>query len=234
VYADDAATPRTAWIWNRMDAMLVAGDPADTDAVTALAMILANRAVPDARERGIPEMALFYDGPAWEAAARALVSAWGPALAWRRFYTFDRPRVDWRAGLDTGCEMVPIDEALLGSETLPNVGHVQGWVRSFWHSYRSFLETGFGYALLVGGAVASWCLTVYAHADQRELGLATAPEQRQRGYATLVAAAAVEHAAARGLTPHWHCWDDNVPSIRVAERVGFVEPVRYAVWRFAV
>ncbi|MGD8398926.1 MAG: GNAT family N-acetyltransferase [Anaerolineae bacterium] len=234
VYADDAAAPRTAWLWNRMDAMLVAGDEADADAAAALGTVIANRAVPDARSRHIPELSLFYDGPAWQAPARALVSSWQPELAWRRFYAFERTRVDWRARLAPGCEMVPIDEVLLGDEALDNVSHVQGWVRSFWPSYQAFVETGFGYALLVGKTVASWCLTVYAHADQRELGLATAPEYRQRGYATLVAAATVDHAAARGLGPHWHCWDDNAPSIKVAERVGFVAPVRYTVWRIGV
>jgi RimJ/RimL family protein N-acetyltransferase len=42
----------------------------------------------------------------------------------------------------------------------------------------------------------------------------------------------VEHCVEHGLTPHWHCWEDNAPSMRVAEKVGFVRPERYAVYRF--
>jgi len=234
VYAGDADAPRVAWLWNRMDAMLVAGDPGDNDTATRLATVIRDRAVPDARSRGIPELSLFYDGPAWEAQARALACPWQPELAWRRVYTFDRLRIDWRAGMPPGAHMLPIDRALLDDDGLENVGSVQGWVLSFWPSYAAFVETGFGFALRVGDTIASWCLTVYASGDRRELGLATTPVHRGHGFATLVAAATIDHAVGRGITPEWHCWDDNLPSIRVAEKVGFVEPERYTVFRFEI
>jgi predicted GNAT family acetyltransferase len=67
--------------------------------------------------------------------------------------------------------------------------------------------------------------------------VATAPDYadeyiRGRGYATLTPAACVEHCVEHGLTPHWHCWEDNAPSMQVAEKVGFERPGQYAVYRF--
>ncbi|HSJ57367.1 MAG TPA: GNAT family N-acetyltransferase [Anaerolineae bacterium] len=234
VYADDPIAPRIAWLWNRMDAMLVAGDPTANGALAELTALIRDLAVPDARRRGVPELSLFYDGHAWEARARALVQPWQPERTWRRFYTFGRLRVDWPGGMPAGGEVRAIDHALLAEARLENLASVQGWVLSFWPSYDAFVETGFGSALVVGGTIASWCLTVYASGSRRELGLATAPAHRRLGYATLVAAAAVDHAVARGVTPEWHCGDDNIPSIRVAEKVGFTNPERYAVWRFEI
>lgn len=234
VYADDVEAPRTAWVWNRMDAMLVAGDAADNEAATALSAVIRDLAVPDARLRGIDELSLFYDGAEWEAQARAIVCPWKPEMAWRRVHRFDRPSVDWRNSVPPGAQILPIDEGLLGDERLENVRAVQGWVLSFWPSYADFVATGFGYALEVGERIASWCLTVYASGDRRELGLATVPEQRGHGFATLAAAATVDHAVSHGITPEWHCWDDNLPSIRVAEKVGFVDPDGYSVWRVRI
>ena len=38
--------------------------------------------------------------------------------------------------------------------------------------------------------------------------------------------------AARGGSPHWHCWADNAASAHVAERVGFEFDFLYEVYRF--
>jgi RimJ/RimL family protein N-acetyltransferase len=94
------------------------------------------------------------------------------------------------------------------------------------------VQTGLGFCLLKGGEIVSWCLSVYASGAQIELGLATDPDHRGRGYATLTAAACLEYCTGNGLEPHWHCWEDNLPSIRVAEKVGFERPVHYLVYRF--
>jgi RimJ/RimL family protein N-acetyltransferase len=93
---------------------------------------------------------------------------------------------------------------------------------------------GFGYALLEGPAVASWCLTVFASGQAREVGLATVEAYRGRGYATRVAAACLEQCLRAGCVPHWQCREDNLPSRAVAEKVGFVEPVVYGVLRIAL
>jgi len=231
VYADDAREPRTAWMWNRMDAMLVAGR-ADDDAFNrALGEMIGEKAIPDARRRHIPELTLHYHPEAWEGRIDALLPGGRLEKGLRRYYAFGSPKADWRRGIPPSCEMRRIDEELLASAQLQNVRQVVGWVRSFWRSDRDFAQTGFGFCLLQGDAVVSWCLSVFVSGKDFELGIATAPEHRGRGYATLMAAACVGHCVEKGLTPHWHCWEDNRPSIAVAEKVGFENPTRYTVYR---
>jgi len=286
ILLDDVHHPQTAWMWNMMDTadeyirMLVAGR-ADRDEVNrALARLIDEGVLPNAV---IPVLSLHYFPEEWEGKMDVVLHGKGARKAWRRFYTFGGLKADWRRAMPAACQMRRIDEELLESAHLGNVRDVAGWVRSFWASYRDFVETGFGFCLVErapepppgrglgagegrglraggpppgrglgagegepppgrgpgaeGGTIASWCLSVFASGMHFELGLATVPDYadeyiRGRGHATLTAAACVEHCVEHGLTPHWHCWEDNAPSIRVAEKVGFERPERYTVYRF--
>ena len=230
VYADDPEAPCTAWMWDLQGEMYVAGT-ADRAAINrALGSLITDRVVPHARGRGIPGVALFYDTPAWETALESILPGLNPEKAARRTYTFARPAIDWYAALPAGSVPRRLDEGWLARRDVANAEHLAGWVDSFWHSHAEFVRHSFGFALLDGNTVASWCLGVFASGSQVELAVATMPSYRGQGYATAVAARSVAFCAEQGLTPHWHCWDDNVASWRVAEKIGFVNPTTYTVY----
>jgi RimJ/RimL family protein N-acetyltransferase len=234
VYADDARNPQTAWMWNRQDAMLLAGSPDNDIFNRALGELITTQVIPDAKRRCIPQLSLHYTPGTWESKIDLIMKGKAPEKAGRRFYTLERLKVDWRARIPSGFEMARMDQELLENTALQNIQEVVGWVRSFWPSIPDFIETGFGFFLLQDDTVASWCLSVYVSGEHYELGLATAQPHRNRGFATLTAAACIEHCVEHRLTPHWHCWDDNAPSIAVAEKVGFARPMGYTVYRFNV
>ncbi|MGC9348412.1 MAG: GNAT family N-acetyltransferase [Anaerolineae bacterium] len=239
VFVDRKEDPQSALMWNRQDAMLIAGEAGNPIFNREIAEVVKAQIVPDARRRYIPELSLHYDSTAWLIHKDLFLGSWAYEIAGRRCYRFDRLRVDWRGGIPTGYEMWPIDQPVLRNERLENIQHVAGWVRSFWRSYADFVQTSFGACLVDKTApdapvVTSWCLGVYVSGSDYELGLFTMPDYRRQGQATLVSAAAIERCLQVKGRPHWHCWDDNRGSIAVAERVGFVDPTRYEVLRINI
>jgi hypothetical protein len=63
------------------------------------------------------------------------------------------------------------------------------------------------------------------------MGINTAWHHRRRGLGTLTVAANAAHAIDRGFsTIGWHCWDNNVGSIGVARKVGFVQAASYDIF----
>lgn len=232
VYVDDLDTPKTGLMWNKQDALLLAGRHDHTEVNRALHRVLVEHVIPDAKKRGIPELSLYYSPQDWEKKYKDILNGLNYQKAQRRYYTSLRPRIDWRSQTPTLCEVRPINLSLLGNQSIGNIKQVKGWVSSFWGSFQDFVKTGFGYCILYKGTLVSWCLSVYASGRHYELGLATVPEFQNRGYATLVAAACVDHCAANRFVAHWHCWEDNLPSIAVAEKVGFERPVGYSVYKF--
>lgn len=234
VFVDTVERPSTALIWNRQDALLLAGSTQVPSMDSELKRVIGGQIVPDARRRHIPRLSLHTADLSWERRAGAILEGFLPERAARRFYRSGPLQVDWRTETPSGYAVQRMDAGLLGDDGLENAGQVVGWVRSFWPSNEAFLETGFGYVVLQGRTLASWCLTVYASGGEFELGLATMPDHRNRGLATLAAAACVEHSFERGFTPHWHCWEENRASIAVARKVGFERPRRYDVIRFSI
>jgi RimJ/RimL family protein N-acetyltransferase len=117
--------------------------------------------------------------------------------------------------------IVPIDDALLHDSTLENGALIREEIGSMWPSLDRFSAHGFGYAAVLGRAALCWCTAEYVSASDCGIGIATVPAYERRGLATATAAAFVSHCVERRITPYWECGSDNLPSIRVAEKLGF-------------
>jgi len=232
VFADDPHSPRCALIWDRQDAILVAGEAGES-MHTSVRDVIFQLIVPNGRERGLPLFSLST-APNWEPAVPALFAELSPERAGRYSYRFtplqEPPKYGNRPALPGGFRLRRIDENLLNSR-LAHLDEMQGWIDSFWETPEKFLDIGYGYCMMYSNAIASWCLTVFAAGTSRELGVATAPKFRRSGLATHVAAACLEHGLANKQEIHWHCFADNHPSARIALGLGFQLEREYAVYR---
>lgn len=230
-WIDRREQPSAALVWDKMSGLYLAGQPGQSDFLACLGKLLRESILPDVRERSIPEMEIFYDHPAWEPGLTAIVpDELHPYRAFFNSYELVHPQAHREVNTRPGFTITPVDKALLAQHDLDHLEHLTGWILSFYRTPDEFFKTGFGYVAISESdqAIASLCITVFVAASMSgsgqdyELGLATAPEYRQLGLAASVAAASVGHCLAAGSTPVWHCWADNHPSIRVAEKVGFI------------
>ncbi len=228
-YADDPAAPRAALLWSEVDAALLAGDPHNAVLRAEVGELIAHTLVPEIASRYIRDVMVYSTPEGWADYREEILPGLHAEPTSHRYYQPGPLRLDPYADLPTGWSVEPISAALLARRELTNIEEVEGWVLSFWRSTDDFDRWGLGYALLVGEAIASWCLSVYVAGSDYELGVATAPDFRNRGCATRVAAACLARGYAEGRTPHWHCEDTNRASAAVAEKVGFTDPLRYPV-----
>jgi RimJ/RimL family protein N-acetyltransferase len=77
--------------------------------------------------------------------------------------------------------------------------------------------------------IVCWCTAEYVSCGWCGIGIETIQAYQRRGLATATATAFLAHCAAHGIQPHWDCWANNVPSVRVAEKVGFALVEEYEV-----
>ncbi len=123
-----------------------------------------------------------------------------------------------------------VDADFLAQTELDNHALVTDWVGTNWNSVDEFLDRGFGFCLVHDGKVASLSVADCVSGTHCEVGIRTVPENRRRGFGTLTAAAAVEWALANGFDQvGWHCTEENLGSIGVAENVGFTLDRTYPV-----
>ena len=102
-------------------------------------------------------------------------------------------------------------------------------IESCWYSLRDFLKNGFGYSLVNEDEIACRCTAEYVSPGKCGIGIHTAEEYRGRGHATITASAFVDYCVSQHMVPHWDSWTTNLPSIGVAERVGFRRLLDYSV-----
>ena len=134
--------PQTAAMWNKQDALLLAGYDGNEKFNAALGDQLYQRIIPDAQRRYIPGISFFCDSDAWESRLGTILKGKRVEKASRKYYTFAGSKADWREQIPSDSEIRRIDATLLENDKLGNIEHVVGWVRSFWRSNQDFVSTG--------------------------------------------------------------------------------------------
>jgi len=67
----------------------------------------------------------------------------------------------------------------------------------------------------------------YAETDlHADIGVSTLEQWREKGFATAAASLVAQEIQARGKVPVWSCGEDNIASLRVAQKLGFTEVSR--------
>lgn len=91
---------------------------------------------------------------------------------------------------------------------------------------QKILSTGPVAAAIVDGNIVSIART-YAQTDWHGgISIFTLEEWRGKGYATSAASLVAEQLQAMDKVPVWYCGEENVTSLRTAEKLGFVEVSR--------
>lgn len=90
-----------------------------------------------------------------------------------------------------------------------------------------------GYVILHEGQIVSEAGTGAATHNMIEVGVNTAEEHRQRGLGWMVCAQLIAECEARGLRTWWDCAKQNIPSIKLAEKLGYINgrEYRYRWWK---
>jgi GNAT superfamily N-acetyltransferase len=135
------------------------------------------------------------------------------------------PIYDWRAHLPADGRIVPVDRAL--AERLDRECYPVPFILYDWGSYEAYAQQGFGFALIIGEAIASTVTAISVSERHALINVATEPPFRQRGFATLISARFIEYCLEHGLLPVWDTDDTNAGSIATARKLGFEEAPRF-------
>ena len=90
-------------------------------------------------------------------------------------------------------------------------------------TYEAMVTEGIAAGAVVDGnivAIAHTYAETELHAD---IGVSTIETWRKNGFATAAASLVAQAIQARGKVPAWSCGEDNIASLRVAQKLGFTE-----------
>jgi len=231
IWVDDPISPQTVFIWDKAHSFYLVGSPDNEEYNLAVEVLMHEQIMPEARKRELFIFKLYGSLEVWEAILKSFLFKKMERKA-RRFYAFKRREIDSLMGeIPYGFAMKRIDARFLKEYSLKNTPGLLDEISSSWDSFDDYLKKGFGFALVHGGVeIACWCAAEYVSKNKCGIGIETIQKYQRRGFATLTACAFVDHCASNDIAPYWDCWDDNIGSIRVAEKVSFELAEKYDVF----
>ena len=96
--------------------------------------------------------------------------------------------------------------------------------------YSDFAERGFGCAITDGGRLICAASCYSAYSGGVEVEIATHPDCRRKGLATIAGAAFIRECVRRGLRPHWDA--ANTMSLKIAAKFGYTLKEEYTALCF--
>lgn len=220
IYVDDVNNPEIALIVSPEGYYLV-GNHKNDEFNKELRKLLDDVIIPQKIKEGEENISLNYYPERWEDIISVLFQDIYPVKVQGYTYVFDQVTIDWREKIPPGFSLVRIDENLLKTD-LKNSKKVVEWTQTTWNSPKEFLEYGFGFCVVHGDTIVSWCIADCVSGTRCEIGIETDEDYRRRGFATITVAATVEYCLQHTFTHiGWHTGVTNTGSIKTAESAGF-------------
>ena len=228
-YADREDNPSVCII-REGHSLFVGGDAFGPAAEAALDFLCHELLTPDLRDE-LHVMKIMYPDDAWKDKLTNALSGISVYEYMRSVFTHPVPG-SIPANPAAHIQFITADTA-----KLDNFSMIRDEVESTLGSFDKFLSEGFGYTLVMENKVCGFCTAEYLSAGECAIGIEVLQEYQWRGYASHMTACFLEECKRRGLTPYWECWKNNIPSVKTAERAGFVKladyPVLFLVFREA-
>ncbi|KPJ63458.1 hypothetical protein AMJ44_14455 [candidate division WOR-1 bacterium DG_54_3] len=231
IWVDDVVGPRTAFMWDKAHCYYLVGSAYNEKFNTELKKSIVKKIVPEAIEHNRFLFKVYYTSEVWESKIEAIFGTASPRKRERVLYTLQKLEIpEWRDKIPPGLCIRRIDGKLVKKTNLENIDDVLSEIESCWNSVDDFLRNGFGFCLMHDRVIACWCTAEYVSGKKCGIGIETAKEYRERGFAKLTTCAFVDYCISNNILPHWDSWKDNLPSIAVAEKIGFKKALDYAVY----
>jgi len=113
---------------------------------------------------------------------------------------------------------------------------IQGSVvpKDYWKTPEQFSKVAKAFTVMIDDKPASTAFCSAKHDDKFEIGIETKKEYQGKGLAFLACARLIEYCIENNLEPVWSCRLGNTGSVKLAEKLGFMEVLRMPYYHIPV
>lgn len=231
VFVDNLEHPQTAFMSREDSWCFLAGKTDNAAFNHALNQAIFERSIVPTT---VSVLLLTCDSEDWTNALEVVFAPYTPVSLPRRHYVCQTATFDWRAHMPAGFTVQRMSTEVFSRSEL----HIPDDVRETWEQWPQNTHPDFrdfGFVAIhedpAAPAIVAWA-TVDAIVDSvGDAGLFTVDEYRRHGLAAVTTGAALEYGLSHGLSEvSWTCAEDNLGSIRTAERLGFKRLSNYNLY----
>lgn len=218
--------PHAALLWDKTHSLYLVGAADNASFNDA-----AHRFVAETVARTVDVLKIYPGSADWHPVIETLFADRALHKLERVFYRLASLKIPgWRERLRAGFRISSINDQFTELSRLQNFDALREEIESCWNALSDFQQRGFGFCAHNTETIACWCTAEYVSGAQCGIGIETVESHQRQGFATLTASAFAEHCLARGITAHWDAWAHNLPSVAIAEKVGFTKVEDYTIY----
>ncbi|MED4732256.1 GNAT family N-acetyltransferase [Aneurinibacillus migulanus] len=224
IYVDNVEHPQTALIDVTGVISIFIGDATNDKFINPLREFIDNQLKIDTYEScgGTYFLALVPD-ETWEKVVEKTISHREYETDYEYYYQFNREKFNALKSsykpLPDGYTIKKINAEVMSNDPDEVIFDVLG---EFWYSVDDFFRQGFGYCVMKGDRIISACLSCCVNEKDHEMSVETYDEEEMnKGLATLVCTAYLEHCIENEITPHWSTLETNAESNQLGKKLGF-------------
>ncbi|MCH1627379.1 GNAT family N-acetyltransferase [Ferdinandcohnia quinoae] len=137
--------------------------------------------------------------------------------------------------LDQGYRLLKLTNKFYenSDNTIKNIDFLHSQISSSWSTPKSFFEKGLGYCIIYNNQIVSLCYSVFVIENIHCVAIETKEDFQERKLAQKVAHHYIKECFKKGILPYWDCMEENKPSIRIAENIGFTNLFNYQGYYFS-
>ncbi|WP_404407178.1 GNAT family N-acetyltransferase [Jeotgalibacillus malaysiensis] len=221
VFVDQVQEPASAVVWlGNLDGIFVLGEERNPLFISKLRECIDLVIGPASIAAGVHEAEVLSYHPNWDL---VLDDVFGDRTneKWEQFIYRYPAKTCKAPECPEGFRVVPIEKALTQASSFSQSCILEK-IYTFWSSEEDFYENGLGVCVMKGRELASICMTGFRAGNVHAIDIETYKAFKKRGLGTIAAKAFVKECLAHDAVPYWDCAADNVPSVRTAEKAGFL------------
>ena len=145
----------------------------------------------------------------------------------RYAFSFDLLKYNTRKRIDLkNYEVLKIDQNLIEHCLEFN----NNYYEEYWDSVDNFLKNGIGFCVKDKEKIISEGVSIFKSERYAEIDITTDSNYRGKGLASIVAEQFIDYCLSKNIQPRWDCDINNGASIKLASKLGFYNPLKYAVY----
>lgn len=119
---------------------------------------------------------------------------------------------------------------------LDGIANVKETIMTTWYNIESFLQYGTGILAVdeSNQAIVGYCISEHVTNESVEFSIEIEDNYQSRGIGTLIGKAMLNRCYEISKKPCWYCTDDNIGSIKLAEKLGLMKNQDFHVWFFEI
>ncbi|OEH91966.1 GNAT family N-acetyltransferase [Bacillus solimangrovi] len=235
IFVDDVSKPKTALVWNQgMRGFYFIGDHENKLFLEKITSFIENDITMFLKEKGINHFEVSGTTSEWEETTEDLfchknLRNWSQVI-----YSLNRKNHINSSSVENKYKIYSLGDEKVNYQEFSNWTYYNDVLTDFWGDITKLLNKGNCYYAVDGLEIIGICYSGFVTSNTKTIGLETDEKYRNQGIGYHLAMNCISDILDEGKLLWWDCMKENLPSIALAEKLGFVKKEEYKCYRFNI